>query len=144
MEIRPTLYNFKTVQINAYRLKYIFSLQGKILGNSRNRENRDIILANQTLVIRQIERHTAGNYTCIAANRLGESASAPLHLHVKCKKIIEILVICQFKTRNVYTYNIMSWKKKNKKKKTNISQCRRFFFCYKMRLCPEERFIFEN
>nr|CAH0104441.1 unnamed protein product [Daphnia galeata] len=56
---------------------------GKILGNSRNRENRDIILANQTLVIRQIERHTAGNYTCIAANRLGESASAPLHLHVK-------------------------------------------------------------
>lgn len=56
---------------------------GKLLGNSRNRENRDIILANQTLVIRQIERQTAGNYTCIATNRLGESASAPLHLHVK-------------------------------------------------------------
>ena len=59
--------------------------QGKVLGNSRNKENQDIILSNQTLVIRQIERHTAGNYTCVAANRLGESSSAPLHLHVKCK-----------------------------------------------------------
>lgn len=56
-----------------------------MLGNSRNKENQDIILSNQTLVIRQIERHTAGNYTCVAANRLGESSSAPLHLHVKCK-----------------------------------------------------------
>lgn len=67
--------------------------QGKMLGNNRNKENQDIILSNQTLVIRQIERHTAGNYTCIATNRLGESSSAPLHLHVKCKFFISFFLI---------------------------------------------------
>jgi len=48
-------------------------------------DNREggVFISNQSLVIRRIGRHTAGNYTCIATNRMGESASSPLYLHVK-------------------------------------------------------------
>jgi len=37
-----------------------------------------------TLVISQTSRQTMGNYTCIAGNRQGESASAALQLNIKC------------------------------------------------------------
>ena len=68
---------------NASSLK-IKIQKGKQLGD--NREG-GVFISNQSLVIRRIGRHTAGNYTCIATNRMGESTSNPLHLHVKCKSL---------------------------------------------------------
>ena len=58
-----------------------FVIQGKLINDSRN---GDIFLSNMTLVISQTSRKTMGNYTCIAGNRQGESASAPLQLNIKC------------------------------------------------------------
>lgn len=48
-------------------------------------EKKTMLYSNQSLVIRPVERQTAGNYSCIAVNRMGETASTPLDLHVKCK-----------------------------------------------------------
>ena len=56
-------------------------------------EKKTMLYSNQSLVIRPVERETAGNYTCIAVNRMGESTSLPLHLHVKCKLLLLLKLI---------------------------------------------------
>ena len=44
-----------------------------------------IIMSNQSLVLQQIDRHTAGNYQCLATNLEGQGHSNELSIPVKCK-----------------------------------------------------------
>lgn len=44
-----------------------------------------VILSDQSLVLQNVVRSTAGEYTCIATNSEGKGSSNPVKLVVKCK-----------------------------------------------------------
>jgi hypothetical protein len=44
-----------------------------------------IILSDHSLVLQGVTRHTAGDYTCLAANTEGKGTSNPVTLRVMCK-----------------------------------------------------------
>lgn len=52
---------------------------GKPLSSGRS---PDVVVSNMSVVLRQLRRHDAGNYTCSAHNQEGTSRSNPVLLHV--------------------------------------------------------------
>lgn len=58
-----------------------------LIQGSRVRENlpAGVLLADRSLVLQSVSRDQAGSYVCGAANKLGETESAPLLLNVRCK-----------------------------------------------------------
>jgi hypothetical protein len=44
-----------------------------------------IILSDHSLVLQGVTRHTAGDYTCLAANTEGKGTSNPVTLRVMCE-----------------------------------------------------------
>jgi len=44
-----------------------------------------IILSDHSLVLQGVTRHTAGDYTCLAANTEGKGTSNPVALRVMCE-----------------------------------------------------------
>lgn len=78
-------HNVSEVQIFVFNARELnVSFQGKPLSNHRSND-RDIFISNQSLVIRQVNRHSSGNYTCVATNRVADTESQPFELSVKCK-----------------------------------------------------------
>lgn len=56
--------------------------QGELL---KHNLSAGVILANQSLVLQRVGRHSSGHYTCAASNALGTATSKPLTLNVKCE-----------------------------------------------------------
>lgn len=50
-----------------------------------------IVLSAQNLVLQKINRENGGNYSCLASNSRGETASSIVPLRVQCKYFIKIL-----------------------------------------------------
>ncbi|PSN39885.1 hypothetical protein C0J52_22444 [Blattella germanica] len=44
-----------------------------------------VILSDHSLVLQGVTRHTAGDYTCLAANSEGKGTSNPVTLRVMCE-----------------------------------------------------------
>jgi hypothetical protein len=44
-----------------------------------------VILSDHSLVLQGVTRHTAGDYTCLAANTEGKGTSNPVTLRVMCE-----------------------------------------------------------
>lgn len=44
-----------------------------------------VILSDHSLVLQGVTRHTAGEFTCLAANTEGKGTSNPVTLRVMCK-----------------------------------------------------------
>lgn len=44
-----------------------------------------VILSTRSLVLQRVLRHDAGEYSCLAANERGETASQPVQLRVQCE-----------------------------------------------------------
>lgn len=49
-------------------------------------------MSDQSLVLQNIARATAGDYTCMAANVEGKGTSNPVKLIVRCKYIYLIIL----------------------------------------------------
>jgi len=49
-----------------------------------------IILSDHSLVLQGVTRHTAGDYTCLAANTEGKGTSNPVTLRVMCEYSVDI------------------------------------------------------
>jgi len=45
----------------------------------------NILISNQSLIIRNVKHTHRGDYRCIARNQAGQSTSDPFFLRVKCK-----------------------------------------------------------
>ena len=59
-----------------------FSYQGQPISQNKT---AGVILSNQTLVLQQISRQQAGDYSCAASNREGEGVSRALHINILCE-----------------------------------------------------------
>ena len=49
---------------------------------------RGVILSSGRLVLQRVRRRSAGNYTCVASNVEGDTASNPVKLNVMCESRI--------------------------------------------------------
>lgn len=55
-------------------------------GEKLNPDNRTMIfMENMTMSFMSMQRNDAGNYTCMAANAVGNMTSKPFMLFVNCK-----------------------------------------------------------
>lgn len=57
-------------------------LQGKEL---KNNATAGVVLSDHSLVLQGLTRYSAGDYTCLAANSEGKTASNPVSLQIMCK-----------------------------------------------------------
>jgi hypothetical protein len=55
-----------------------------------------IILSDHSLVLQGVTRHTAGDYTCLAANTEGKGTSNPVALRVMCEYSVSIYTCSHF------------------------------------------------
>ena len=60
----------------------IFAFQGHEIHHN---VTAGIILSDHSLVLQGVTRHTAGDYTCLAANTEGKGTSNPVTLRVMCE-----------------------------------------------------------
>ena len=67
---------------NISSIKWKICYQGKTI---QQNSSAGIIMSNQSLVLQQIDRNTAGIYTCQATNLEGQGTSNDLSIPVKCK-----------------------------------------------------------
>lgn len=51
-----------------------------------------IVLTDQSLVLQNVTRASAGDYTCLAANTEGKGTSNPVTLRVRCKYSKNIII----------------------------------------------------
>jgi len=61
-------------------------LQGKEL---KNNSTAGVVLSDHSLVLQGLTRYSAGDYTCLAANSEGKTASNPVSLQIMCKSKID-------------------------------------------------------
>lgn len=57
----------------------------------KNNATAGVILSDHSLVLRGLTRHSAGDYTCLAANSEGKTASNPVTLQIMCESIEALL-----------------------------------------------------
>lgn len=62
-------------------------LQGKEL---KNNAMAGVVLSDHSLVLQGLTRYSAGNYTCLAVNSEGKTASNPVSLRIMCKSVLTV------------------------------------------------------
>jgi len=68
------------------RARTILCLQGKEL---KNNSTAGVVLSDHSLVLQGLTRYSAGDYTCLAVNSEGKTASNPVSLQIMCKSKIK-------------------------------------------------------
>lgn len=51
----------------------------------KNNSTAGVVLSDHSLVLQGLTRYSAGDYTCLAANSEGKTASNPVSLQIMCK-----------------------------------------------------------
>uniref|UniRef100_A0A146KNR1 Nephrin n=3 Tax=Lygus hesperus TaxID=30085 RepID=A0A146KNR1_LYGHE len=68
------------IKSNPWAYRVIWKHNGKPLVND---VNGGTIVANQSLVLQNVDKSRTGIYTCVASNQVGDGESSPFHLDVK-------------------------------------------------------------
>ena len=67
---------------------------------------RGVILSSGSLVLQRVRRRSAGNYTCVASNVEGDTASNPIKLNVMCEsRILDSFVTYEYTCYPVQSFS---------------------------------------